>query len=109
MVIIRNKYIPFPGFAAINILGILFCRRETRITPWLINHERIHTAQMIEMGIIFFYIWYVVEWLMKMTQKGCAYYRISFEREAYRHERDLTYLSKRRHYAWWKMMRRRKR
>ena len=57
MLIIRNKYIPFRGFSAINILGILFVRPNTRVTPRLLNHERIHTAQMLEMGIIFFYLW----------------------------------------------------
>jgi hypothetical protein len=40
---------------------VLFCRRETRITQRLLNHERIHTAQILEMGVVFFYIWYVVE------------------------------------------------
>lgn len=105
MIIIRNKFLPVPGFAAINILGILFCRHDVRLTPWLINHERIHTAQMLEMGILPFYVWYVVEWLVKLSRRRNAYYRISFEREAYRHERDLGYLRRRRHYAWWKMVR----
>ena len=105
MLIIRNKYIPFKGFSAINILGILFVRPKTRVTPRLLNHERIHTAQMLEMGIIFFYLWYVIEWLFRLTQRGNAYYRISFEREAYRYERDLTYLTRRKWYSWWKNLR----
>ena len=50
-------------------------------------------------------MWYVVEWLVKLSQKRNAYYRISFEREAYRHEHNLNYLRHRKHYAWWKMMR----
>jgi len=100
MLIIRNRYIPVRGFSAINILGILFVRPDTHVTPRLLNHERIHTMQMLEMGIIFFYLWYVTEWLVRLTQRGSAYYQISFEREAYRHERDLTYLHRRRWYAW---------
>ncbi len=104
MKIIRNKYLPFKDYAAMNFFGILFCRPETRLTPELINHERIHTAQFFEMGIIFFYLWYVIEWLVKIPTKGRAYYRISFEREAYFHMHDLDYLKHRRHYAWWKYL-----
>ena len=105
MKIIRNKILPFRDYAAMNFFGILFCRPDTRLTPELINHERIHTAQMLEMGIIFFYLWYIIEWIVRLTQRGNAYYRISFEREAYRYERDLTYLTRRKWYSWWKMMR----
>jgi hypothetical protein len=100
MLIIRNKFIPFRGFSAINILGILFVRPNTRVTPRLLNHERIHTAQMLEMGIIFFYLWYVIEWLFRLTQRGNAYYRISFEREAYTHQSEPSYLSNRAPWAW---------
>jgi hypothetical protein len=56
---------------------------------------------MLEMGILPFYIWYLVEWLVKVPTPGRAYLRISFEREAYQHEHDLDYLSHRRLYAWW--------
>ena len=102
MIVIRNKYLPFPGFAAINLFGVLFCRPGTRITPRLINHERIHTAQMMEMAFIFFYIWYLVEWTVRLTWRGNAYFNISFEREAYRNEHNRKYLKQRKHYAWWK-------
>ncbi len=105
MIIIRNKYLPFQHFAAINLCGVLFCHHDIYLSERLINHERIHTAQMLEMGVIFFYMWYVVEWLVKLLGKGNAYLRISFEREAYRHEADKQYLQKRRHFAWWKYMR----
>ena len=100
MIVIRNKYLPIRGFAAINICGILFCRPNTRLTPRLINHERIHTAQLLEMAIVGFYVWYVVEWLVRLCRRGNAYRQISFEREAYEHQRDLNYLNHRRHYAW---------
>ena len=100
MIVIRNRYLPVPGFAAINLFGILLCRPNTRLTPRLLNHERIHTAQMIEMAFIFFYLWYVVEWLYRLTRPGNAYFNISFEREAYSHEHDRRYLTHRKHYAW---------
>ena len=100
MKIIHNRLIPFRKYDAINICGLLFCRKGVTITTELIQHERIHTAQMLEMGIIFFYLWYVIEWLFRLTQRGNAYYRISFEREAYRNENVQYYIKHRRHYAW---------
>ena len=48
-----------------------------------------HTAQMKEMLYIFFYLWYVVEWIIRLFMKGNAYRNISFEREAYSNEDDI--------------------
>lgn len=100
MKIIRTKYIPVRGFSAINLLGILFVHPGVYLSQELINHERIHTAQLLEMAIVGFYVWYVVEWLVRLCRRGNAYRQISFEREAYEHQRDLNYLNHRRHYAW---------
>ncbi len=75
------------------------------LTPTLVNHERIHTAQMRELGFIGFYIIYGLEWLWHLLREFSAYkaYRaISFEREAYGHGYDLTYLARRRRYAQWR-------
>ncbi|MBR3014818.1 MAG: hypothetical protein IKH69_07330, partial [Bacteroidaceae bacterium] len=66
--------------------------------------ERIHTRQMLEMLIVGFYLWYVVEWLLRLPQKGSAYRHISLEREAYAHEHDLGYLEHRKHFAWWRYL-----
>lgn len=106
MKIIKNKFIPFKGFLAINLFGFLFTQAEKwRITPTVINHETIHTKQMKELGYILFYILYGIEYLIKIlayrnTLK--AYYNISFEREAYQFEGDLDYLRRRKHYYWFK-------
>jgi hypothetical protein len=106
MKIIHNRLIPFRKYDAINICGLLFCRKGVTITTDLIQHERIHTAQMRELGYVFFYVLYLLEWLMKLPFKGNAYRRISFEREAYAFERDYEYLERRRHYAWCMFVRR---
>lgn len=102
MKIIRNNIIPFPGFAAINICGLLFVRKNAVITPRVLNHERIHTAQMKEMLYLPFYVLYVLEWLFRLLQyrsAHTAYRNISFEREAYGNQLNMTYLEKRKHYA----------
>jgi hypothetical protein len=67
---------------------------------YTILHESIHWKQQTEMLIIFFYLWYLIEW----TVKGFKYYNISFEREAFRNDTWL-YLSSRKHFAWFKYIR----
>ena len=91
MKIIRNKYIPFQGYKAINLFGILFVRGNAVINERTIRHETIHTAQMKEMLYIFFYLWYIFEWIIRLFMKGNVYRNISFEREAYANQNDLTY------------------
>lgn len=55
MIIIQNKWInkiiPFPSFRACNLWGILFVRGEKPLTETIINHEKIHTAQIIEVTL----------------------------------------------------------
>ncbi len=102
MKVIYNSLIPFPGFAAINLCGLLFARHGVGMSPTLLNHERIHTAQMRELGYVLFYMIYLIEWLVRLFLPGNAYRHISFEQEAYRHQTDLNYLSRRRHFAQWR-------
>lgn len=93
MIIIKNKIIPFKGYSAIYLFGLLFTKKDLSRTE--INHELIHERQAIEMLFIFFYLWYIIEWIIRLTQKGNAYYNISFEREAYTNQNNLSYLSQR--------------
>lgn len=62
------------------------------------NHERIHFRQQLELLVVPFYLWYGIEYLIRRLQYQnhyTAYQNISFEREAYTHEKDLLYLKKR--------------
>ena len=108
MKIIKNSIIPFKGFLAMNICGLLFVRKELfhKLTSIDINHEAIHTAQMKELLYLGFYIIYLFEWLFKVLFKypfsHKAYRDISFEKEAYRYEEDLGYLKRRKHYGQWR-------
>ena len=72
--------------------------------PFFVNHEKIHWKQQMEMLIIFFYLWYGIEWLIKVFKYGRrqAYYTISFEREAYNYDQDPDYLESRKTWAWFK-------
>lgn len=103
MKIVYNRFIPFKGFLAINLFGILFVRGTWRdVTAKVLNHEKIHTAQMRELGYLPFYLLYFFEWLIRLLGRGNAYRNISFEREAYENEADLEYLSSRRKWAMWR-------
>ena len=44
MKIIRNNIIPFPGFKAINLFGVLFVKNNAKIDDVTINHEDTFTA-----------------------------------------------------------------
>jgi len=103
MKIIRNKYLPFHGFKAINLFGIVFTHGN--LYDYDINHEAIHTAQMKEMLYIFFYIWYAIEYLIKLFKHrdtSLAYKNISFEREAYYNMDDFNYIKNKSFWAFTK-------
>jgi hypothetical protein len=101
-----SKIIPFKGFYAVNLFGTYFIREEYKdkpISKRILNHEAIHTAQMKEMGYIFFYIWYFIEWFIRLFINGSyAYYKLSFEQEAYNNEKNLDYLNNRKCYSWFR-------
>lgn len=104
MKIIRQNILPPKGFLAINLFGLLFCKKDAKINDVIVNHESIHTVQMKEMLYIPFYLWYVTEWLIKLLFKGNAYRNISFEREAYDNQYNLNYLKERKRYNWIKRL-----
>ena len=108
---IFNYIIPFKGYGVRSLLGILFVRNEykTLLSKKVINHENIHTKQMKELLYIPFYIWYLIEYIIKLilciTKKdrfSIAYYSISFEQEAKVNEKNLEYLNSRKKYNWLK-------
>ena len=102
-IIIKSRIIP-KGYC-VNLFGTFWARDTSWIDEKVMNHERIHTAQQKEMLFIIFYIVYLLEWCLRFLQyrDGMrAYVNISFEKEAYWHGDDLTYLARRRHFAQWR-------
>ena len=111
MRIIYNKVIPFKGFCAISLFGIIFVREEYRsyfqmndlARRIMCNHERIHLFQQKELLYVFFFLIYFFEWLVKLIIYGkYAYENISFEREAYKYESKSDYLENRKPFAMWR-------
>ena len=69
----------------------------------LINHEKIHFRQQLELLIIPFYILYILNYLINLIRyknHDQAYFQIVFEKEAYACDRNLEYLQHRRLFSW---------
>ena len=106
MVIVSDRALKFfglffggsDGIRGLAFWPFIFISSKTIIDDELINHERIHLRQQLEMLIIPFYIWYLIE----LYTKG--YMNISFEKEAYANEKNLTYLKKRSIFAFIKYL-----
>ena len=87
------------SFLAICLCGFVFARRPLNAVE--LNHERIHAAQQKELLYLPFFLWYLLEWLVlwiKYRERMEAYYHIRLEKEAYKHQSDLSYLMRRIHY-----------
>ncbi len=87
---------------------IIIKRADDRGDRVLINHERIHVRQQLELLILPFYLLYVLMYLMGLMRgmsRHEAYMAIAFEREAYAHEADEEYLKDRKFWSWLKYRR----
>lgn len=88
---------------AVAIFPFIIIRSEKDMEPWLINHERIHLKQQIEMffvGLVVLNILetiYSVIFLKKSFAK--AYRWRASEQEAYRNQNNLSYLKDRKVWA----------
>lgn len=86
-IILYNSIVPFKGYIAMALFPFIFWRKEYKdIEPGTtIRHELIHFEQQKELFLIFFYLWYIVEYIVRLIMyrdHEDAYRNISFEREA---------------------------
>ena len=97
--ILISKYLVPKGYSGITLYPFILLKYiDLRKNVVLVNHEKIHLRQQLELLILPFYLIYVLEFLIKLiTYKNwnIAYRNISFEREAYCNEYDNTYLKTR--------------
>lgn len=101
IIIVSDKLVK-EGFMAITIFPfIILNNKEFKKNKTLIRHETTHIKQQIEMLVVPFYIWYGIEFLIRLLiykDKNKAYKNISFEREAYDNEKNSSYNKVRRIY-----------
>lgn len=92
------------------VFPFLFVRTEFKshlhTSNWyrMIQHEKIHFKQQKEMLFLFFYFWYIIEFIILLVihkNVDKAYRNISFEKEAYKNETENDYLSTRKFFNWW--------
>jgi hypothetical protein len=99
MIVLVIKYLIPNGFRGLTIFPFVFLSdKKDKVNLALLNHEKIHIRQQMELLVVFFFIWYGIEFLVRWLQyknRREAYVNISFEREAYANEKDLDYLKKR--------------
>ena len=112
MLVIENDIIPLKGYSAVTIYPFVFVRRGyAKDDPVkysrMLNHEGIHGRQQLELLIVVFFLCYLFEWIFRSIQycsfdKG--YRNISFEREAYAHASDVSYLESRELFSWFRYL-----
>ncbi|MCF6128238.1 hypothetical protein L1S35_01030 [Flavobacterium sp. AS60] len=99
MVVIVSKYLIPKGFRGITLFPfIVVSEHDLKQNLILVNHEKIHIRQQIELLVLPFFIWYGIEFLVRWIiskDRDSAYRNISFEKEAYANEKQLDYLKQR--------------
>lgn len=81
---------------------ILLRKKEFKSDVVLLNHEKIHLRQQLELLVVPFYILYLAEFgirYLKLRNSDKAYRAISFEQEAYAEEADFEYLKHRKFWS----------
>ncbi|MCB0438079.1 MAG: hypothetical protein KDD20_05005 [Mangrovimonas sp.] len=97
--IVVSKYLVPKGYAGLTVFPFVFLKtKHLKQDIHLLNHEAIHLKQQLELLVLPFFLWYLLEFLVKLVRVGNwqkAYRSISFEREAYEKQNDLNYLKSR--------------
>jgi len=105
MFVIVSRYLIPKGFRGITLFPfIIVLQSDLKQNQVIINHEKIHIRQQLELLILPFFIWYAIEFLVRIVickDRNKAYRNISFEREAYENEKDLNYLQQR---SFWRVL-----
>lgn len=124
------KMILWSGYHTITIGPFIFTtNKKSEVTDEIINHEKIHVMQWCEvtalsaliwsflmLALDFRYLWtlpicFVVYYLIYVAEYATRrlygdetghedYRHIEFEKEAYKRQADMTYLSRRLPFAW---------
>jgi len=104
--IIISKYLVPKGYTGMTVFPFIFLKSKVlKQSETLVNHEKIHLKQQLELLIVPFYIWYGLEFVFRLIQHKnwhIAYKNISFEREAYCNDTNLQYLKTRRYWQFLK-------
>ena len=102
------KHFFYKNYVGLSLWPFIFLKNDSlKEDIVLINHEKIHLQQQKELLIVPFYIFYIIEWIFRTVfyfNSYKAYQNISFEREAYYHEKNLDYLNDRKAFSFIKYL-----
>lgn len=106
--ILISKHIFYKNYVGLTLWPFIILKHdELKEDTILIHHERIHLRQQRELLLLPFYFLYIFEWLIRCVcylDSYKAYQNISFEREAYKNERNLNYASERKPFSFIKYL-----
>ena len=99
MFIIVSRILLPKGAVGLTLFPFILVSKKSYLDDKvLVNHEKIHIKQQMELLILPFYFWYLIDFgiqYLKYKNKHEAYRNIIFEKEAYKHEKDVDYLKTR--------------
>jgi hypothetical protein len=99
--IVRFSLLPAAGMA---LFPFIFVKtHHLKLNKVIINHERIHLRQQLELLLLPFYFLYLLNYLLNLLyylKREKAYRNIVFEREAYGNDGNLNYLEERKFWSW---------
>jgi hypothetical protein len=108
MFVIVAKYLIPKGYRGLTLFPFVFVKYVfDSKNQTLVNHEKIHIKQQLELLVLPFFVWYFVEYAVRLLQyknADLAYRNISFEREAYANEINLSYLETRKYFSFLKYL-----
>lgn len=88
-----------PNFRGMAVFPFILVKGDKLLADKvLINHERIHIRQQLEMLVLPFYLLYLADFLYKWWKYksvSAGYYKNIFEVEAYANQKNIGYLNKR--------------
>ncbi len=106
--VIIVKQIKHLGISGITLFPFIILRdMALKQDKRIMNHERIHIRQQLELLVLPFYLLYLIEFgvgFIKYKNRMEAYMNISFEKEAYKNDVNLNYLNDRKWWAWVKQL-----
>jgi hypothetical protein len=98
----------FGNYEGFSFFIFIFYWQHTSDKQTILNHERIHFWQQVELLFIVHWLLYTIFYIAgRLNSKNHeeAYRSIPFEREAYAFEKNHQYLSERKAFAWKKFVR----
>ena len=105
--VLEQKILPPKSYDAMNLLGFLWVRSIEDLSDNILRHEAIHTLQLRELWYLPYYIWYGLEFvirLLKYRNWDKAYRNICFEQEAYANSKNLNFRTEKEKFSFLKYM-----